>query len=304
MTEPVTKKLRATATATDPCIRGANGVLYMDEASQEVIRTRGFDVLPTLVNPKGVEDDDENTASPTATPIRRNKQQQQTDIDTRIFTPRAWLLGEAVKLPYIWITVTGDSYSDEPILTVKESTIVCPSYRIILVTHTGKSRSLHQVDLPVYPKRSRRLSSLASISKSCLSHTFEGASAPYMLHGNAALMGAIEAGHTGDCQALIRPDEDRLEACLSETTNRVTEIIFDFHVDLTLHWDASTNKFLSATGVHAATGAIYYILLTVCNGKNVATTRHDTLYIFHADTMRDVGEATGLDLHYKHPFIA
>ena len=231
------------------------------------------------------DDDDDGDQTP---PMRQTlaaaaalKQKGQST-----FIPRAFVSGQSILLPYIWLVLADDGTG----IRVKESTLVSPDYRIALAS-SEHGYSLAQIHLPVYANFPRALSFTTPPVKERTVH-FENTNKPYLITGGskALLASMIEEQHP-----LNKYKEDEIWPRVTEAGNVCGLKRVDFHIDVVIRYDDATGQFDGVSGIHSTPLSMYYVL--------VEHKKRMCLYSFHADNFRGPGEETGLDLHYPHPLI-
>ena len=227
------------------------------------------------------DDDDDEDTSPS--PLITTSSAPTTGNSQARFIPRAFVAGQSVLLPYIWLHLSDDGSA----LTVRESTIVASDFRIALAS-SRNGHTLASIHLPVYRRFPRQLVFPTKPVKQRTVY-FDGCDdRPYVLDGGAkALLATMIAKES----TLLRKEDD-LDPIMSEGGD-IRGIKMNFHMDIVVRFDDETGTFDGVTGTHATQKAMYYVLVEHRN-------RH-CLYAFHGDDFRGPDEATGLDLHYPHP---
>ena len=266
---------------------------YLDDESRvavlKAVERWDDTVIPSLSNKRAIyndDDDDDLTASPGGGGGRGGPQRCLATY----FNPVALVKGHRIILPYIWVRIDSDYNGDGmPSLCIVESTITCKMYRMVLVNTKCHGRAISGLSLPVYAGSSRTLEFSPFVSND-VTH-FTHSEKPTLITGSNSLISYLfNEGHY-----LVNAKYDDIYPKTRYEGSAYGSRV-DFDIDLTICWDPIKNTLVSVHGTHTEPGAMYYVLLT--NGTSMPM-----LYAFHADTLREVDEATTLDVYYRHPLL-
>lgn len=237
------------------------------------------------------EDDEEDTASSSSSPKGGAKRRKLTlQRPLMKFVPRAVINGKTVLLPFIWIDIQPCEERMLPNVVVKESSLICNGYRIVLANTSKQKndRCIARVDLPVYRHFERPLSFTLPVSQ-----FRTGIKRIRPFQGTMALLAHLI--ETDNTRMTRKSDRIRIER--DDQTGEVDNFALgEFEIDLTICWDVKNGRLMSVHGTHAHEDVVYYVLVTQQNEE-------DRLYLLHVDKLRDTDESTGLDVCYRYPLL-
>lgn len=201
------------------------------------------------------------------------------------FDSRVFVKGKFLRLPYIWLDLRPGPKGTVPSVHILESTIHNRDYRIVrvsLIPFEISRSSMANADLPVYRGVEREMKFCPEVITAKM--TFSEDEKDKVVRGDAALVCTL-------MEMNLARDGDGVNQITSNDTVRVRA---DFQVDLRIAWDTEKGKLASISADHARPDLMYYVLISIDGTV-------EGCYMMHLDVFRGPGEATGLDLYYRHP---